>query len=137
MVEFVINGTPVGKKRPRVTRTGTYTPKQTSLQETRVKLLAKEAGLTAPSRGPVKVALSIVYKRPKRMPKDRSWPSCRPDGDNVEKLILDSLNGIAYTDDSQVTDCSWSRRYTVGQEEPHTRVSVTFLRANGARGRYT
>ena len=32
-VEFTIEGSPVGKARPRVTRTVTYTPKKTSQYE--------------------------------------------------------------------------------------------------------
>jgi len=135
-ISFVIEGTPVGKARPRVTKFGTYTPKKTLTIEKYVRLLAANEYKGPPWKGPVKIEISVVYRRPKRLPKGREWPSCRPDGDNVEKLILDSLNGLVYTDDSNVIQMSWSRRYTVGLEEPHTNVRVTLLRSHGARGRY-
>ena len=62
------------------------------------------------------------------MPK--SWPESRkflndgknflkkPDVDNIGKSILDSLNGIAYQDDSQVSEVHVSKKYgrTAGVE---------------------
>ena len=39
-VEFTIEGPPVGKARPRVTRTVTYTPKKTSQYEDLVRYTA-------------------------------------------------------------------------------------------------
>ena len=39
-VEFTIEGPPVGKARPRVTRTVTYTPKKTSQYENLVRYTA-------------------------------------------------------------------------------------------------
>ena len=35
----------------------------------------------------------------------------KPDCDNLIKSILDSLNGVAYKDDSQVTDVHIKKRY--------------------------
>lgn len=52
--------------------------------------LAKAAGVREPLTGPV--AVMIGYYRPER----------RGDLDNRLKCLLDALNGIAYTDDSQV-----------------------------------
>lgn len=135
-IKFTIDGPPMGKERPRVTKRGTYTPKKTLEREDYIKLLVRQQWSKSPWSGAVKLNIHIVYRRPKRLPKDRYWPSCRPDGDNVEKLILDSLNGVLYTDDSNVVSVSWLRRYTVGLEEPHTDVEVTLLRPQGARGRY-
>jgi Holliday junction resolvase RusA-like endonuclease len=103
--------------------------------ETLVKALFRQQHQGEPYQGPVRVDFEMVYKRPKRLPKDRTWPSCKPDADNVIKLVLDSLNKLAYTDDSHVTEGSWAKRYTVGDEESHVDVILTFLRTHSPRGR--
>ena len=38
-------------------------------------------------------------------------PTKKPDVDNITKSILDSLNGIAYKDDSQVTGLEVMKEY--------------------------
>ena len=30
------------------------------------------------------------------------WPAKKPDSDNIAKVVLDALNGIAYHDDTQI-----------------------------------
>ena len=42
----------------------------------------------------------------------RTYCDKKPDIDNVMKAILDGLNGMAYSDDSQVVDISCSKCYT-------------------------
>jgi Holliday junction resolvase RusA-like endonuclease len=39
------------------------------------------------------------------------YPTKKPDADNIAKVILDALNGIAYRDDTQVVDLTVSMRY--------------------------
>lgn len=53
-----------------------------------------------PLEGPLSVQISLFFKRPKK-PSNR-YP--RGDIDNFCKGILDSLNKIAYLDDSQITE---------------------------------
>ena len=38
-------------------------------------------------------------------------PTKRPDNDNYEKLIMDTLTGVVYADDSQVVDNHTQKRY--------------------------
>ena len=35
----------------------------------------------------------------------------KPDADNIGKIILDALNGIAYADDNQVTQLNIKKNY--------------------------
>jgi Holliday junction resolvase RusA-like endonuclease len=37
-------------------------------------------------------------------------PTKKPDIDNIEKIIFDALNGIAYNDDSQIVSC-WADKF--------------------------
>lgn len=38
-------------------------------------------------------------------------PTIKPDVDNIAKVILDSLNGLAYKDDKQIVFCAISKWY--------------------------
>lgn len=43
--------------------------------------------------------------------KRRFFPTVKPDADKLVRSILDSLTGIVFTDDSQVTDLVVAKRY--------------------------
>lgn len=112
MRSFVIPGEPVAKGRPRVTSRGiAYTPAKTKNYETLVKELywAQYAGFGL-MQGPLKLSVRAYFQIPKSASKKRriamqegkERPLKRPDVDNVIKAIADSLNGIAYGDDSQI-----------------------------------
>ena len=48
-------------------------------------------------------------------------PNTKPDADNIAKIILDALNGAAYTDDKQVTSLEIEKMYS---EKPCVMVYV-------------
>ena len=119
---IVIPGKPLGKQRPRVLKSGiTYTPKKTVNYETFVKMmyLEKYAG-EKPFEGPVSMLVSAFYQIPKSASKRRREamarhdmpPTTRPDIDNIAKIIMDALAGIAYEDDKQVTSCAVNKLYS-------------------------
>ena len=87
-------------------RTGiAYTPKETVNYETFVKMLylEKYAG-EKPFEGPVSMLISAFYQIPKSASKRRREamarhhipPTTRPDIDNIAKIIMDALAGVAY-----------------------------------------
>lgn len=99
----------VGKLRPRFTRSGcTYTPAKTRKAEIAVRdEFRKVCGERwAKFGGPVKVSISYSRQLAKSNPKFWAFRQDlgKPDLDNVAKLVLDSLNGLAYADDSQVIE---------------------------------
>jgi Holliday junction resolvase RusA-like endonuclease len=111
-VTITIPGAPKGKGRPRATRRGVmYTPAETRSREGVVAALAMQAmnGRHA-FCGPVAMDVRVVCPIPKSWPKKRQaaalvgaeLPTGKPDLDNVLKLVLDGLNGIAFADDAQV-----------------------------------
>ena len=95
-----------GKGRVRFARaTGrTYTPDATAEA---MQIIRQEWGDRAGAPAGVPVTVRIVTMRP--MPKSRpkrivTEPDVyKPDADNIAKLVLDALNGIAWSDDTQVT----------------------------------
>ena len=48
-------------------------------------------------------------------------PTKKPDMDNVVKIIADSLNQVAYRDDTQIVDCQCRKFYA---EQPRVEVKI-------------
>lgn len=109
-IKFTVHGAPVGKGRPRFTRTGhTYTPEKTAAYEEKVRLCWKtQSGQGFAGGIPLKAAIIAYFPIPKSVSKkkaaamDGMFHIKKPDADNLCKSILDALNGCAYPDDSAV-----------------------------------
>ncbi|WP_125153124.1 RusA family crossover junction endodeoxyribonuclease [Clostridium rectalis] len=120
-MKIIIPGEPMGKQRPRMsTKTGiAYTPKKTVQYENWVKqcyCISKERiKLEGALKAKIKVYMSIPKstskKKTEQMLEGQLRPTKKPDIDNIVKIILDSLNSIAYDDDKQIVDCSVSKWY--------------------------
>jgi Holliday junction resolvase RusA-like endonuclease len=136
-VTIVVMGAPVGKGRPRFTRDGhAYTPDKTRSYEQSVAKTAKaEMGSRQPIDGPVQMYFRAVFEIPKSWSEKKRMdallgvirPTGKPDADNILKGVADSLNGIVYRDDSQITEISGSKRYG-----PQAFVTVTVKPIIGA-----
>lgn len=106
---------PIGQGRPRAARTQRgvtiYDPVASKRWKKDAKMLALIArGVRELPTGPVALTIVQIFKRPQ---KDRSpkmvWQPKKPDVDNVDKLVLDSLEGIVYSNDSQVIQLTSSK----------------------------
>lgn len=87
---IVIPGRPVPKGRPRLGKNGNvYTPRKTREYEKLVGWCTKQT-MKEPLQGDIAMDIKVYIKGP-----------CG-DLDNLEKAILDGMNGIAYNDDRQV-----------------------------------
>ena len=109
---FTINGDPVGKGRPRLTRSGrAYTPKKTKDYESKVAKAYIDSGGPDFGMRPVCVHVIARFGMPKSWSKKqkehmRGKPAVhRIDIDNIIKVVMDSLNGVAFDDDKQVILC--------------------------------
>lgn len=132
MLKIIIDGEPQGKARPRMnTHTKrTYTPAKTRAYEEHIKMCyilqgqGKNYGESA-----LRVALYMYYKIPKSDSKatkqnklnNKIRPTKKPDCDNVAKVILDALNGVAYKDDSQVVELECNKYYS---EDPRVEILI-------------
>ncbi|EHR1327340.1 TPA: RusA family crossover junction endodeoxyribonuclease [Clostridium perfringens] len=119
----VVTGKIRGKARPRVCRGHAFTPKDTIEYEKLVReCYKKQDGRYL--EGSIKALIIAYYKIPKSYSKKRvqairdglEKPTKKPDADNIAKIILDSLNGIAYKDDSQIVELRVIKRYTEDKE---------------------
>ena len=136
-ITFFVEGRPEGKDRPRFGHGRVFTTKKTSSYEALIRLRAIEAGARLDTTSWVGVWIQAFHPRPKRLPKDRDWAKCKPDLDNIVKVILDSLNGVAYSDDSQVVDISAFKMYTDSGDpdsKPGVRVRIIYGRPGGTHG---
>lgn len=107
-VSFEVEGKVTGKGRPRVTMHGTYTPANTRHYEELVKLRYKQACKLPPAEGEILITI-IAYMIPaKSLSKKKKaeimmvHPMKKPDIDNIAKIVLDALNGVAWKDDKQI-----------------------------------
>lgn len=108
-IKFTVYGVPVGKGRPRVTRYGTYTPQKTKDYEASVQAAWRaQSGRGFAGKVPLLATVTAYFPIPKSVSKKKAEAMAgtfhvnRPDSDNIAKAILDSLNGLAYPDDSAV-----------------------------------
>ena len=112
MISFIIPGKPQPKQRPRVTIKGTYTPQATVDYERLVGWQCRSVHKGKPLTTALKLTVRVFIKLPKRTVKEKGdWHTSRPDLDNVIKAITDSLNGIAYEDDSQIVKIEATKQW--------------------------
>lgn len=122
---IVVEGKIKGKARPRFsTKTGrAFTPNDTISYENWIKHCYKEQDGRY-LEGAIRARIIAYYKIPKSYTKKRiqgilegrEYPTKKPDADNIGKIILDSLNNIAFDDDSYVAHMEVIKKWTEEQE---------------------
>lgn len=123
-ITFTIPGEPQGKARARTVRAKSgvslsYTPEKTVSYESFVKLCYKNAGGKFTDCKHYLMTINAIFSIPKSSTKKfkelamsgNVSPTKKPDCDNIAKIICDALNGIAWTDDSKITDLSVKKTY--------------------------
>lgn len=129
---FTVPGEPVPQPRPRVSTRGgfarAYVPAKHPVHAYRdaIATAARAAGAGVHGE-PVSVVIDFVWERPKsHLRKSGVKPDApvlpRPDLDNTTKAVLDSLNGVAWEDDSQVQRLVVEKSYG---PEARTTVRIT------------
>lgn len=124
VIEFTIPGQPQGKARPRVCRikgrSGAYTPRRTMEYEELVRAsFVAASNIRYEKNMPLKISILAIFPIPQRtskklkvaMVKGKILPNKKPDCDNIIKIILDALNGVAYHDDAQVCKIHFEKIY--------------------------
>ena len=128
-----IEGHPVPKGRPRVFRGHAVTPKRTQQAESQLQAMYRiQNPGKEPFTGPVEVHCIFCMPIPKtwnKQKKERAaqgWLRCavRPDLDNLVKLVLDALNGIAYADDAQIVRIHAFKKYSGDHPDGATIVDI-------------
>lgn len=115
---FTVDGEPVSKSRARFTKRGSktfaYTPEKTKAGEERVAWTYRSLAKGVPSDPEIAYRVEMHFFNGTRQ---------RRDVDNMVKLILDGLNGVAWVDDNQVTQIEARKSY-VTKAEARTEVRL-------------
>lgn len=137
-VYFEVPGPPQGKARARtfynskLGRMQSMTPDKTVLYENRIQHCFTESNTVRFfDKEPLQMCIIAYYPVPKSTTKKdraliaegRLLPTKKPDADNVAKVICDALNGIAYTDDTQIVSLTVNKKFTF--DEPRVVVGIT------------
>lgn len=122
-IELEVSGQPVGKGRPRFTKTGqVYTPPKTREYEQRIHASAwaamKEQKIE-PTEKFVHLEVTAFMEIPKSWSKIKQLeaeygvikPTCKPDLDNIVKSVGDGLENVVYYSDKQVTSINAKKVY--------------------------
>lgn len=112
--QLILYGEPVGKGRPRFVKRGvhvqTYTPEKTAAYEARLKAAWVEThgSFSFPDKVPLCMVVLAYVKPAESLSKKRCQAllgkPClkKPDGDNIAKIVMDGLQGVAFPDDAAV-----------------------------------
>lgn len=121
IARFEVRGEPISKARARFTNKGgktrSYTPERTRDGEKAVGSAFQNVAPGHEPDGSNAYAVDAVFYNGTRQ---------RRDVDNMLKLILDGLNGIAWADDNQVTEVT-GRKILTTKEKARTEVKITRL----------
>lgn len=133
----VVYGRPQGKGRPRYTVRGgravAYTPEGTRRYEAQIAQAWQEQDGRDFGTAALALVIKAYYPVPSRAKKAEREAMLagqipvtdKPDLDNVLKVCADSLNGIAYEDDRQVTYISACRMYS---EAPRVEIDLILIK---------
>ena len=116
--------TPESKQRPGFTKFGkAYTPKKTRDYEKKISDYFSSHLNVGTFNKDVPIVVNLIFgmpipkstskKRVKVMLEGAIKPTKKPDIDNMQKAVLDALNGLAWEDDSQIVKVTAEKEYAV------------------------
>lgn len=132
---FIVPGPPVPKGRPRFTRQGgVYTPPETVKFERHIIHSFREKAMYEPYKldqeKAAELDITFAIEIPKSWSKTKKEaalnqsirPTVKPDLDNLQKAILDGLNGFAWKDDKFITQITARKIYA---DKGYTEIKIT------------
>lgn len=129
LFSLTVHGQPVGKPRPKATVVGGHARVYTPSAGQRYEYMVRETYLAnhqaKPSCSPLRIEIKAFFGlnkadydskgNPNKKGKAKLSGACacakKPDFDNIAKIVVDALNGIAWVDDCQIVSASVSKRY--------------------------
>jgi len=140
-VEFTVLGEPQGKARARtihfdkngnrLPKPRSYTPEETTLYENLIitEYRQQTRGYRFPDGEYIDMSVTAYYSIPASVSKKKRElmltgkirPVKKPDWDNIGKVVADSLNKIAYVDDSHITDGQIKKYYS---DQPRLEITI-------------
>jgi len=142
-IELKIPGKPIAKARPRFARRGKFVTTYNDQETEESKFLwevKQQLDIKKPYECPISVEVGFYFDRPKSQfgtGKNAGvikgsapfYHIKRPDLDNLEKFVLDCLNGYVWRDDSQIFNIESQKLY-VENTQPETILIIKIWEAN-------
>lgn len=138
-IKFTVPAVPVAQPRQRHRIIGggdtqfvhNYTPANNPVNAFKagLRIAAREAYGGPPLEGPLRIDVTFVFPRhSNKVWKTREMPRYphiqKPDRDNLDKAVLDSLKGTIIVDDCQVYAGTIEKWRAAGDEQPHCVVRI-------------
>jgi len=126
VIRIQISMEPVPKGRPRTTvqggRVWTFTPAKTKKAQDFIReRLERHQDKCFGAHIPVMLTAVFYRTKSKYLTRRETMPVRKPDLDNFNKLLLDSINGILVADDAQITTCHLRKRWT---DKPYPYITI-------------
>lgn len=134
-MRFIFPGEPIAQQRPRFSRKTAcaYDPQAKEKKALRLLAISQMAknGFKMLSDAALQAEVYAYSTPPASWPQKRlkcvleeesNFKGTKPDIDNIAKLYLDILSGIAYSDDKQIAKLICEKRYA---KEPRTKVFIS------------
>ena len=128
---ITVEGKIKGKARPRFFNGRAITTTETVNYENWVRISYQnqcgdylEGSIRARIIAYYKIPKSYSKKRIESIKDDLEYPTKKPDADNIAKIVLDSLNDIAFHDDSQIVELTVIKRWTEENERVEFELEV-------------
>lgn len=122
---ITVHADPVPWARARQQGRRFFTDPRVAGAKSMIRFLAKNAAVKMAPRGtPVALTCTFTFTHP---PSSKNWNHVvKPDLDNLVKLVMDALTGVAWEDDVQVTTLIARKYYAETGCEPSTHIEVTW-----------
>ena len=135
---MAFGGLPTKARQRYDRRSGrTYTPQKTLKAERDIRRQWQAAHGDRMGRFEGEVRVRIEAQRPLSKSNPKFWAGradlMKPDADNLAKVVCDSLNGVAYKDDCQITQLA----VTFDRRVPHRDVCLVRVRVEYFTETYT
>lgn len=136
-IELKLRGLPIAQKRAKVAVIGGFARVYDPSKKDKSDIVAqiKQSAPEIPITTALRIDLTFFFPRPnnhfgtgKNADLLKSsvppYPSCKPDLDNLAKIILDCMNKLYYRDDSQIVCLTAIKLYA---ESPGTKIVLSTL----------
>jgi len=128
-ISFFVHCEPVPQPRAKVSTRGGFARAYVDKKHRShaLKQAIREAFVGEKLEGPIGCDLLFRFTRPKshtKKQRESGWHTGKADIDNLQKLVFDALNGVAYDDDKQIAFVIAYKRWVSEETESGIHINL-------------
>ena len=128
-ISFFVHCEPVPQPRARVSTRGGFARAYVDKKHPShaLKQAIRDAFVGEKLQGPIACDLLFRFVRPKshtRKQRESGWHTGKADIDNLQKLVFDALNGVAYDDDKQIAFAIAYKRWITDETDSGIHINL-------------